>query len=57
MGFNGFVVSDWASIAEMIAHGYAADGANAAKKAAIAGGSDMDGIACDRIGFFSKKEW
>jgi beta-glucosidase len=40
-GFNGFVVSDWASIAEMIAHGYAADGADAAKKAAIAG-SDMD---------------
>ncbi|AWG22027.1 beta-glucosidase [Flavobacterium faecale] len=40
-GFNGFVVSDWASIAEMITHGYAADGADAAKKAAIAG-SDMD---------------
>jgi beta-glucosidase len=40
-GFKGFVVSDWASIAEMITHGYAADGADAAKKAAIAG-SDMD---------------
>jgi beta-glucosidase len=40
-GFNGFVVSDWASIAEMITHGYASDGADAAKKAAIAG-SDMD---------------
>lgn len=39
--FNGFVVSDWASIAEMITHGYAADGADAAQKAAIAG-SDMD---------------
>ncbi len=40
-GFNGFVVSDWASIAEMITHGYAADGADAAQKAVIAG-SDMD---------------
>lgn len=40
-GFKGFVVSDWASIAEMITHGYAADAADAAKKAAIAG-SDMD---------------
>ncbi|WDF57607.1 beta-glucosidase BglX [Flavobacterium sp. KACC 22758] len=40
-GFKGFVVSDWASIAEMITHGYAANAADAAKKAAIAG-SDMD---------------
>lgn len=40
-GFKGFVVSDWASIGEMVTHGYAADGADAAKKAAIAG-SDMD---------------
>ncbi|KRD12368.1 beta-glucosidase [Flavobacterium sp. Root901] len=40
-GFKGFVVSDWASIGEMITHGYAADGADAAKKAANAG-SDMD---------------
>ncbi|WP_406845646.1 beta-glucosidase BglX [Flavobacterium soyae] len=40
-GFKGFVVSDWASIGEMITHGYAANAADAAKKAAIAG-SDMD---------------
>lgn len=40
-GFKGFVVSDWASIGEMITHGYAVDGADAAKKAANAG-SDMD---------------
>lgn len=40
-GFKGFVVSDWASIAEMITHGYATDAADAAKKAALAG-SDMD---------------
>lgn len=40
-GFKGFVVSDWASVAEMITHGYATDGADAAKKAALAG-SDMD---------------
>jgi beta-glucosidase len=39
--FDGFVVSDWASIGEMITHGYAADAADAAQKAAIAG-SDMD---------------
>lgn len=40
-GFKGFVVSDWASIAEMITHGYAANGADAARKAVVAG-SDMD---------------
>ncbi len=40
-GFDGFVVTDWASIREMIAHGHAKDGADAAKKAAIAG-ADMD---------------
>ena len=39
--FNGFVISDWASIGEMITHGYAADAADAAKKAVIAG-CDMD---------------
>lgn len=39
--FQGFVVSDWGSIREMINHGYAADGREAAAKAALAG-SDMD---------------
>jgi len=39
--FSGFVVSDWGSIGEMIAHGYSADGAAAAKSAILAG-SDMD---------------
>ena len=39
--FNGFVVSDWGSIAEMLNHGYAKDGKEAAEFAAIAG-SDMD---------------
>lgn len=39
--FNGYVVSDWASIREMITHGFAADGAEASTKAVIAG-SDMD---------------
>lgn len=39
--FQGFVVSDWASIREMISHGYAKDGTEAARKAAEAG-SDMD---------------
>lgn len=39
--FDGFVVSDWGSITEMIAHGHAKDGNSAAKIAANAG-SDMD---------------
>ncbi|QCX36900.1 beta-glucosidase BglX [Aureibaculum algae] len=39
--WNGFVVSDWASIAEMIAHGYAKDKKHAAELALNAG-SDMD---------------
>jgi beta-glucosidase len=41
MGFSGFVVSDWAAIHELIAHGVAADGAEAARKALLAG-VDMD---------------
>lgn len=36
-GFQGLVISDWASIEEMIAHGYAADQREAAQKAALAG--------------------
>src|SRR3954467_2569959 len=40
-GFDGFVVSDWAAIHELIAHGIAADGAEAARKAFLAG-VDMD---------------
>lgn len=40
-GFNGFMISDWASIHEMIVHGYAKDSADAAIKAVTAG-SDMD---------------
>lgn len=39
--FTGFVVSDWGSIGEMIPHGYAKTGYDAAMKAIIAG-SDMD---------------
>ncbi|WP_298767528.1 beta-glucosidase BglX [uncultured Polaribacter sp.] len=40
-GFKGFVVSDWGSIKEMIAHGYAKDNKHAAE-IAIKAGSDMD---------------
>ena len=36
-GFRGFVVSDWESIHEMIAHGFVADGKGAALAAARAG--------------------
>lgn len=39
--FDGFVVTDWASIREMTTHGYSRDGAEAAQKAVIAG-ADMD---------------
>jgi len=39
--FNGFVVSDWASVREMVNHGYAKDAADATTKAVNAG-SDMD---------------
>ncbi len=40
-GFKGFVVSDWTSIPELMAHGIATDGATAARKALLAG-VDMD---------------
>lgn len=40
-GFDGFVVSDWGSINEMIAHGYAKDKKHASELSVIAG-SDMD---------------
>jgi len=39
--FNGFVVSDWASIRELINHGYAKNEKEAALKAVVAG-SDLD---------------
>ena len=39
--FDGFVVSDWGSVEEMISHGYAKDNKHAAQIAANAG-SDMD---------------
>jgi len=40
-GFQGFVVSDWGSIGEMIPHGFSANLADAARQA-ITAGSDMD---------------
>jgi beta-glucosidase len=40
-GFKGFVVSDWSSVGELVAHGIAADDATAARKAFLAG-VDMD---------------
>lgn len=39
--FNGFIVSDWGSIAELEVHGYAEDKKNAAE-IALNAGSDMD---------------
>jgi beta-glucosidase len=39
--YQGFVVSDWGSIGEMVSHGYAKDNKEAAEKAILAG-SDMD---------------
>ena len=43
-GFKGIVDSDWTSIAELIPHGIANDGATAAKKALLAG-VDMDMVS------------
>ncbi|WP_240740168.1 beta-glucosidase BglX [Flagellimonas allohymeniacidonis] len=40
-GFNGFVISDWASIAEMVPHGFAENLSHAAELGTKAG-SDMD---------------
>ncbi len=39
--FDGFIVSDWGSIDQMIPHGFARDGEHAAELAVLAG-SDMD---------------
>lgn len=45
-GFDGFVVSDWASIQEMVPHGYAENNKQAAALAANAGTDmDMEGYA------------
>ncbi|MFZ9732683.1 MAG: glycoside hydrolase family 3 N-terminal domain-containing protein [Schleiferiaceae bacterium] len=41
MGFGGVLVSDWGSIGEMIAHGYAGDLRDAADRA-LAAGCDID---------------
>jgi len=41
MGFDGVLVSDWGSIGEMIAHGYAGDLHDAADRA-LAAGCDID---------------
>lgn len=40
-GFDGFVISDWASITELVTHGLAADDADAAKLA-LEAGTNMD---------------
>lgn len=42
--FRGFVVSDWASVSEMISHGFAKDGKEAAMKA-INAGVDMEMVS------------
>jgi beta-glucosidase len=43
-GFQGLVDSDWTSVAELMAHGVANDGATAARKAFLAG-VDMDMVS------------
>ncbi|MCM2580017.1 beta-glucosidase BglX [Streptomyces meridianus] len=45
-GFDGFVVSDWTGVHELIAHGFAADGADAARLALNAG-VDMEMTSTD----------
>jgi len=48
--FNGFVVSDWGAVHELLAHGFASDDADAAAKA-LKAGVDMDMVdnAFERI--------
>ena len=47
--YGGFVVSDWASIKELVEHGYAHDLADAARQALNAGSDmDMEGYAYSR---------
>lgn len=48
-GFGGMVVTDWNSAGEMMAHGFAADRAEAAEKA-INAGVDMDMMSYTYIG-------
>ncbi|MCX5795646.1 MAG: beta-glucosidase BglX [Elusimicrobia bacterium] len=43
-GFDGFVVSDYTSVAELIKHGFAADGSEAARKA-LSAGVDMEMVS------------
>lgn len=43
-GFEGFVVSDWNAVGELIQHGIAADGAEAARLA-LGAGVDMDMVS------------
>jgi len=52
-GFNGFVVSDWASIKEMINHGFAADEKEAAMKAVNAG-VDMEMVSLTYITYLKE---
>ncbi|MFT7057229.1 MAG: beta-glucosidase, partial [Roseivirga sp.] len=49
-GFEGMVVSDWASISEMAVHGTASDHSDAAKQALLAG-TDMDMMADAYLNF------
>lgn len=44
LGFTGFVVSDWESVAELVVHGFAEDRAAAASKALMAG-LDMEMVS------------
>jgi beta-glucosidase len=47
-GFDGFVVSDYTGIQELIPHGYAADGADAAR-AGITAGVDMEMVSTNYV--------
>jgi len=51
--FNGFVVSDWGAVGEMIPHGYAKDHIQAAQEAATAG-CDMDMESRSYIGSLAR---
>ncbi|MEL6944434.1 MAG: glycoside hydrolase family 3 C-terminal domain-containing protein, partial [Bacteroidota bacterium] len=52
-GFDGFVVSDWASVSEMVTHGFAQDTAQTAEIAANAG-CDMDMESYSYLNFLAE---
>ncbi len=52
-GWDGMVVSDWASVTEMVVHGFAADDKEAAARAVNAG-VDMEMVSTSYVGYLAE---